>query len=147
MAGEPEAALQRCEAALAIARPTDERALLVPFVVTGVRAALAARRPDAAERWLTEMTALLAGWDGLPRPALDHAEGLLRTSVGSTVAARASLEAAIAGWEALGRTWETAWARLDLAACLLRANRESEALEPLRQVEAAPSGGSAAGRS
>ena len=76
------------------------------------------------------------GWDGLPRPALDHADGLLRTSAGSTVAARTSLEAAIAGWEALGRTWETAWARLDLAACLLRSNRESEAIAPLRQVEA-----------
>ena len=124
VAGEPEVALQRCEEALALARPTDERALLVPFVVTGVRAALAARRPDAAERWLTEVTALLASWDGLARPALDHADGLLRTSAGSTVAARASLEAAIAGWEALGRTWETAWARLDLAACLLRSNRE-----------------------
>jgi DNA-binding CsgD family transcriptional regulator len=136
VAGEPEVALQRCEEAMALARPTDERALLVPFVVTGVRAALAARRPDAADRWLTEVAALLANWDELARPALDHADGLLRTSAGSTVAARASLEAAVAGWEALGRTWETAWARLDLAACLLRSNRESEAIEPLRQVEA-----------
>jgi DNA-binding CsgD family transcriptional regulator len=136
VAGEPEVAMQRCEEALALARPTGERALLVPFVVTGVRAALAARRPDAAERWLREVSALLAGWDGLARPALDHADGLLRTSAGSTVAARASLEAAIAGWEALGRNWEAAWARLDLAACLLRSNRESEAIVPLRQVEA-----------
>ncbi len=136
IAGEPEVALQRCEEALALARPTGERALLVPFVVTGVRAALASRRPDAAERWLSEVAALLAGWDRLARPALDHADGLLRTSTGSTVAARASLEAAVAGWEALGRTWEMAWARLDLAACLLRSNRESEAIEPLREVEA-----------
>ncbi len=135
VAGEPDVALQRCEEALALARPTDERALLIPFVVTGVRAALAARRPDAAERWLIEVAALLGGWDGLARPALDHAHGLLRTSAGSTIAARASLEAAITGWEALGRTWETAWARLDLAACLLRSNRETEAIEPLREVE------------
>ncbi len=136
VAGEPEVALQRCGEALALARPTDERALLVPFVVTGVRAALASRRPDAAERWLTGMAALLAGWDELARPALDHADGLLRTGMGSTVAARASLEAAVAGWAALGRTWETAWAKLDLAACLLRSNRESEAIEPLREVQA-----------
>jgi DNA-binding CsgD family transcriptional regulator len=127
VAREPEVALQHCEEALALARPTGERALVVP---------LAARRPDAAEPWLTEVATLLAGWHGLARPALDHAEGLLRTSAGSTVAARVSLEAAVAGWETLGRAWETAWARLDLAACLLRSNRESEAIEPLRQVEA-----------
>ena len=136
VAGDPDAALATCVEAVDLAEPTDERALLVPFVVTGVRAALAARRPDAAERWLSEVATLLAGWDGLARPALDHADGLLRTSAGSTVAARTSLEAAVAGWEALGRTWETAWARLDLAACLLRSNRESGAIEPLRQVEA-----------
>jgi DNA-binding CsgD family transcriptional regulator len=134
--GEPEVALETCTEAADLAEPTDERALLVPFVVTGARAALAARRPDAAERWLARMTALLPAWTALARPALDHADGLLRTSAGSTVTARASLEAAIAGWEALGRSWETAWARLDLATCLLRSNRESEAIEPLRQVEA-----------
>ena len=136
VAGEPEVALRWCEEALALVEPTDERANLVPFVVTGVRAALAARRPDAAERWLDALARLLADWEVLARPALDHAEGLLRTSAGSTVAARASLEAAVSGWDARGRTWEALWARVDLAACLLRANREAEAIAGLREVRA-----------
>ena len=106
----------------------------MPFVVTGTRAALAARRPDEAERWRDRLAALLVGWPTQARPALDHAEGLLRTSAGSTVAARQALEAAITGWDALGRTWEGLWARLDLAACHLRANRDAEAVTIIRGV-------------
>jgi DNA-binding CsgD family transcriptional regulator len=106
----------------------------VPFVVTGTRAALAARRPDDAERWRDRHASLLEHWPAQGRPALDHADGLLRTSAGTTVAARQALEAAIAGWDALGRTWEGQWARLDLAACLLRANRDAEALALVRGV-------------
>ncbi|HEU0242451.1 MAG TPA: LuxR C-terminal-related transcriptional regulator, partial [Candidatus Limnocylindrales bacterium] len=132
--GSPDDAFARCEAAVALAEPTEERALLVPFVVTGVRAALAARRPDAAEAWLERMRGLLGGWTSLARHALDHGDGLLRTSAGSTIAARASLDSALAGWIARGRTWEASWARLDLAACLLRSNRDGEALGPLREV-------------
>jgi DNA-binding CsgD family transcriptional regulator len=134
IAGEPEVALRWCEEALALVEATDERVLLVPFVVTGVRAALSARRPDVAARWLAHLSTLLEAWDELARPALDHADGLLRTSAGSTIAARTALEAAVAGWEALGRTWEALWARIDLAACLLRANREAEAMTGLREV-------------
>ena len=136
VAGDPEAALATCVEAVDLAEPTDERPLLVPFVVTGVRAALAARRPDAAERWITRVAALLEDWGHLARPALDHADGLYRTSTGSTVAGRMALEAAVAGWDALGRTWESLLARVDLAACLLRANREAEAVGVLREVRA-----------
>ncbi len=136
LAGSPEEAFARCEAALELAETTEERALLVPFVVTGVRAALAARRPDAAEAWLERLRDLLAGWTSLAKHALDHGDGLIRTSAGSTIVARASLEAALVGWVARGRIWEASWARLDLAACLLRSNREGEALEPLRAVRA-----------
>ena len=134
--GEPEVAFEACTEAVDLAEPTDERALLVPFVVTGTRAALVARRPDAAERWLSRMTAFLRAWPDLARPALDHADGLIRTSAGSTVAARAAIEAAVAGWDSRGRTWEALWAQVDLAACLLRANREGEALTGLREVRA-----------
>ena len=42
---------------------TGERALLIPFVVTGTRAFLAARRPEEAERWRTRVADHLAGWD------------------------------------------------------------------------------------
>jgi DNA-binding NarL/FixJ family response regulator len=45
-----------------------------------------------------------------------------------------ALEAAIAGWDTLGRTWEGLWARLDLAACHLRANRDAEAVTLVREV-------------
>jgi DNA-binding CsgD family transcriptional regulator len=134
--GEPEVALGQCVEAADLADATDERALLVPFVVTGTRAALAARRPDEAERWLERVSALLVDWPRQARPALDHAEGLIRTASGSTVAARGALEAAIAGWDGLGRTWEGQWARLDLAACLLRSNRDAEAMGVIREVVA-----------
>jgi DNA-binding CsgD family transcriptional regulator len=134
IAGDPHAALAECHAAMALAEATDERALLIPFVVTGTRAALAARRPDEAERWLERARTLLVGWSAQAGPALDHAAGLLRTSEGSTVGARTSLEAAIAGWDRLGRTWEGLWARLDLAACLLRSNRDAEAATVVGEV-------------
>jgi DNA-binding CsgD family transcriptional regulator len=48
--------------------------------------------------------------------------------------ARASLESAVAGWEARGRIWESTWARLDLGNCLLRGNRYAEAMRVLEQV-------------
>jgi DNA-binding CsgD family transcriptional regulator len=137
IAGDPGRALDHCQEAVELATPTGERALLVPFVVTGTRAALAARKPEAAERWLDRIRKLLAGWEALARPALDHADGMMRLATGSTVTARASLEAAIAGWDARGRIWEGTWARLDLATCLLRSNRYAEALvalEALRDI-------------
>ena len=134
--GDPERSLTECREAADRAEATGERALLVPFVVTGTRAALAARRPDEAQRWHDRLAALLADWQGQARPALDHAEGLIRTSAGSTVAARQALESAIAGWVALGRTWERLWATLDLAACHLRANRDAEAVTLIRDVTA-----------
>ena len=134
VADEPATAIGHCEEALRLAVETGERPLLVPFVVTGVRAHLAARRPDAAERWLSTTRSMLSGWEAMARPALDHADGLIRLAAGSTVAARASLEAAIEGWDARPRTWEATWARLDLAACLIRANRAGEALPILRDV-------------
>ena len=136
VADEPQLALEWCQRALEIARPTDERSLLIPFIVTGVRAALAARRPETADQWLADLRELLADWQKSARPALDHAEGLLRTSTGSTIVARGLLESAIEGWTELGRTWETMWAKLDLAASLLRANREGEAIPVLRDARA-----------
>jgi hypothetical protein len=65
---------------------------------------------------------------------LDHADGLIRLAAGSTVSARAALEAAVAGWDARGRIWEATWGRLDLATCLVRGNRYAEALVVLERV-------------
>lgn len=134
LAGDPSRAFDHCLEAIEIAAPTSERALLIPFVVTGTRAAIAARRPEAAERWLERVRELLGGWRQLAQPALDHAEGLVRLAAGSTASARSLLEAAIAGWDARGRTWESTWARLDLGSSLVRANRYSEALVALGEV-------------
>jgi len=134
VAGEAGRAFDHCLEALEIVAPTSERALLIPFVVTGTRAAIAARRPEAAGRWLERVRDLLTDWRDVARPALDHAEGLVRLAAGSTSTARPLLESAIAGWDERGRIWEATWARLDLGTCLVRANRYGEALVVLEQV-------------
>lgn len=134
LADAADDAIDLCEEALTLAVATGERALLVPFVVTGARAYLVRLRPDAAERWLETLGGMFADWASLAAPALRHAEGLVRTSIGSTVAARAALQSAVATWEERGRTWEALWARLDLGACLLRANREAEAVTVILEV-------------
>jgi len=133
--GDPEAAVAHCEGALALAMACGERGLIVPFVVTGVRAYQALRRPDSAERWLERVRAQLADWERAA-PALAHADGLLRLAAGSTASARTNLEAAIAGWDGFGRIWESTWARLDLAACLIRGNRHLDAVPLLDAVRA-----------
>jgi DNA-binding CsgD family transcriptional regulator len=133
VAGDPRTAFEQCETAWRLASASGERALLVPFVVTGVRASQAARRPDEAEAWLVRCEHHLADW-ARARPALDHAAGLVRVAAGSTVAGRASLESAVMGWDTIGRVWESSWARLDLAACLIRGNRHPEAMPLLAQA-------------
>ncbi len=127
LADEPEAAIARCSAALELATRVGERALLAPFAVTGVRASLAAGLPDAADRWAAGMEAYLEPWSSILSPAIDHANGLARLAAGSTGAAREALEAAVGGWDQRGRIWESTWARLDLAGCLVRSNRFAEA--------------------
>ena len=140
LAGDADGAIGRCEEGLAIARETGERALLIPFVVTGVRAFLAARRPDDAERWFHQANDHLVGWEAIAEPALANGEGLIRLATGSLSAARELLERASRGWEARNRTWEAAWARLDLAQCQLRANRYGEAASVLLGVRATAEG-------
>ena len=135
VAGEPEAAFARCEEAMSLTAESGLRPMLVQFVVTGARSALAARRPVDAERWLERVTDRLQGWEAMAGPALDHASGLVRLATGSTGAARAALAAAVTGWDARGRTWEATWARLDLASCLVRMNRHADAVPLLREVE------------
>jgi DNA-binding CsgD family transcriptional regulator/tetratricopeptide (TPR) repeat protein len=127
LAGDAEAARGRCDQALAIALDTGERALLIPFVVTGVRAALAARRPDEAERWLARIREHLAGWEPIAGAALSHAEGLIRLAGGFVGAAREALERAVRGWDERTRIWEASWARLDLAQCMMRTSRFADA--------------------
>lgn len=134
VAGDPARAYQHGDEALEFALQANERPLFVPFVVTGVRAALANRQPDVAQRWLDQVTPMFGDWVELAGPALAHAQGLIRTSSGSLVAARSSLEAAMTGWDARGRVWEATWARIDLATCLLRSNRYIEASRLIGEI-------------
>jgi DNA-binding CsgD family transcriptional regulator len=134
LANDASAAVDRCHEGAEMAVATGERALLIPFVVTGTRAFLAANRPEEAERWVERVAGHLAGWDSVAGPALAHAEGLVRLAAGSLVAAREALETAIRGWEDHGRIWEASWARLDLANSLMRSNRFGEASSVLATV-------------
>jgi len=134
--GEVSTAVARCEEAWAIASLTGERALFIPFAVTGTRSLIAARRPDDAERWVDRVRGHLAGWEPIAGPALDHADGLLRLTAGSLVAAREALQAASVGWDERGRVWESTWARVDLASGLLRSSRYAEAATVLTTVRA-----------
>jgi DNA-binding CsgD family transcriptional regulator len=134
--GSADAAVTRCEEAWTIASSSGERALFIPFVVTGARSFIVARRPDDASRWVAQAREFFAGWDSVAGAALSHAEGLVRLAGSSPTAAREALERAIRGWEERGRVWESTWARLDLAQCLIRMNRHADAVEVLREVRA-----------
>jgi DNA-binding CsgD family transcriptional regulator len=127
LAGDANAALAHCEQGWSIAESKGERALFIPFVVTGARSVIAARRPEDAERWVERARQFLAGWDSVAGPAVGHADGLAHLAAGSLTLAREALERAVRGWEERGRTWEATWARIDLAQCLLRMNRHADA--------------------
>ena len=134
LAGHTQEAIDRSEAGLAICIEKSERALLAPFVVTGVRAYLNAGRPGAAEGWLSRCAAHLAATPAFGRAALDHGAGLLALATGSTGTARTSLEAAVAGWDRHGRIWEAQWARLDLATAHIRGSRFAAAVAIAAEV-------------
>jgi DNA-binding CsgD family transcriptional regulator len=134
LTGDPARSLARCEEALALATAKQEAALFVPFLVTGTRAALAARRPELADGWLARATTRVARFERVARPAIVHATGLMQLSAGSAGLARDSLAEAVAGWTELGRSWEAAWARLDLATAHLRGSRFAEATMLIARV-------------
>jgi DNA-binding CsgD family transcriptional regulator len=140
LARNASAAIDRCHEGVEVATATGERALLIPFVVTGTRAFLLANRPEEAERWRARVAGHLAGWDDVAGPALAHADGLVRLAGGSLLAAREALETAIRGWDYRGRIWEASWARLDLAHGLMRSNRFGEAASILAVARATAEG-------
>ena len=140
LARDASAAIDRCHEGVEVATATGERALLIPFVVTGTRAFLLANRPEEAERWRARVAGHLAGWDDVAGPALAHADGLVRLAGGSLLAAREALETAIRGWDYRGRIWEASWARLDLAHSLMRSNRFGEAASILAAARATAEG-------
>jgi DNA-binding CsgD family transcriptional regulator len=132
--GDAAAAIDRCEQAYDALVDEGERSLLAMFIVTGVRAYQAAGRPSDADRWLARCAGHLAATPAFGRAALAHGAGLVALAGGSTGAARSSLETAVAEWDRHGRLWEGLWARLDLAACLVRNNRFAAAVALASQV-------------
>jgi DNA-binding CsgD family transcriptional regulator len=116
------------------ARQRGEHGLLGPFVVTGVRAYQLAGKPEAASRWLDRIVRAIGPLAGVASPAIRHGTGLVKLGEGSIGAARQALEAAAREWDERGRRWEALWARLDLAAADLRANRYAEAVALVREV-------------
>ncbi|MGH2473828.1 MAG: response regulator transcription factor, partial [Candidatus Limnocylindrales bacterium] len=121
---------------LGLCTASGERALLVMFIVTGIRAYQTAGRPGDAERWLARCAAHLAPTPAFGRAALDHGAGLVALAAGSTGTARTALEGAVAGWDRCGRIWEGSSARLDLAACHIRSNRFAAAVAIASEVRA-----------
>jgi DNA-binding CsgD family transcriptional regulator len=136
LAGDVAASIARCEEGWSIAETAAERALVIPFVVTGARGLIAAARADDAERWLARAGEYLAGWESVAGASLAHADGLVRVAGGSLSAARESLERAVRSWDERGRVWEATWARLDLAQCLVRMNRHADAVAVVADVRA-----------
>jgi DNA-binding CsgD family transcriptional regulator len=128
LAHAPERAIGHCQTALDLAVARGERALLAPFVVTGVRAYQAAGRPAAGADWFEACRAHIGAMPDVAAGPLAHARGLVALAEGATGVARTALEEAIRSWHASGRTWEASWARLDLASCLIRSNRFAEAV-------------------
>ncbi|HJP88313.1 MAG TPA: AAA family ATPase [Candidatus Limnocylindrales bacterium] len=133
--GDPGTAASICDEALRMVRARGERTLIAPFGPLAVRAHQAAGRPEAAARYLEAFVALAE--PGIARPAIQHATGLIRLAEGSTVAARVALESAVASWEERGQRWEALWARLDLAAAMLRSSRFVDATNLVNEVRAA----------
>ena len=137
VAGDTSRAIELCEDALSSARQGGEWGLLAPFVVTGVRSYQLANRPELAARWLDQVVRAIGPLADVARPAIEHGTGLVRLAEGSTGQARDHLEAAVRLWDERGRRWEALWARLDLAATLLRSNRFGDATTLIQEVRQA----------
>jgi DNA-binding CsgD family transcriptional regulator/tetratricopeptide (TPR) repeat protein len=135
--GDPERAATLADDALRVAREAGEWTLIAPFAVVGVRAHLAAGRPDAAIRYLEQFKRAIGPGAEIARPAIEHATGLVRLAEGAIGAAREHLEAAVRRWEERGLRWEALWAQLDLAGTLLRSNRFADAMALTHEVQKA----------
>ena len=133
--GDANASIARCEEGYDIAVRTGERALFIPFVVTGARAYLAAHRPGDAETWVGRAREHLAGWDPIAgqRPSTTPTASCGSRRARCRRRARRSSARSAAGTNA-ARVWEATWARLDLAYCLIRMNRHGESVALIGQV-------------
>jgi len=110
--GNHEAAAKLCDRGHAASARVTDAAYLFPYLVTGVRARLAAAGPGSGDAgaWLEEVAAALAA-RAIPGTlvAVDHGRGLVALAEGDLAAAGAALERAVAGWRARRRFWEGTW--------------------------------------
>ena len=135
--GDYETVLARCERGYQASVGVSDAAYLFPYLITGVRAHLAAGQMNEAEDWLDRISALLTV-RAIPGtlPAIEHGRGLIHLSRGEITAAGQALESARAAWQARRRFWEGTWALLDLAATAVRARRLGEATRLTDQARA-----------
>lgn len=126
--GDSASAVALCSRALEESRRIGDAAYLFPFVVTGMRAHLAAGDVTSARQWLDETRALVSA-RGIPgtEHAVEHAEGLLAIAERHPTVARERLNEATDGWSGLGRWWEGTSALLDTAECARRTRNPAEA--------------------
>jgi len=108
--GDHGAAAELRDRGHATSARVGDAAYLFPYLVTGVRAHLAASGPGDAGPWLEEVAAALAT-RAIPGTlvAVDHGRGLVALAEGDLAAAGAALEQAAAGWRARRRFWEGTW--------------------------------------
>ncbi len=137
LGGDHARAVELTERARHESARVDDAAILFPFLVTGTRARLRAGDPAGAERWAADVGATVGG-RGIPgiQAAVHHARGLILLSRGAAERAGRELEVALRGWDASGRVWEAAWARMDLAMSLMRTRRYADAAQMLADVRA-----------
>ena len=97
--GDPQAAVELCDRGHAASARVTDAAYLFPYLVTGVRARLAATGTGSGDAgpWLEEVAAALAA-RAIPGTlvAVDHGRGLVALAEGDLAAAGAALERAAA---------------------------------------------------
>jgi DNA-binding CsgD family transcriptional regulator len=129
------ASIALCEQGFAASAEVHDAAYLFPYLVTGVRAHLAADDSRGARAYAHRVTAILDD-RAIPGtlPAIRHAHGLLALAEGRTGQAHEALAEALAGWDERGRFWEGTQALIDLAVCAHRSKRAAEAASLLEQA-------------
>jgi ATP/maltotriose-dependent transcriptional regulator MalT len=146
-AGEPRRALELVERLRR--QPSGPAPAQLPELELLVRARLAVGELDAAADAAVELREL-AALIGTPplRAAADLADGMVAAALGDHERARMLLEDATDVYERCGAPFETAKARLELAACLLALGRDERAADEsaaarasLLQLGAAPPDG------
>ena len=135
--GDQDTAVELCERGFQASADVADAAYLFPFLLTGIRAHLAAGDIEAARAWSDRTAAALTA-RAIPGtlPAADHGRGLILLAAGDLAAAMTALQQASTAWWSRRRFWEAAWARLDLATASLRARRPGAAAVLLAEVDA-----------